>query len=121
RLGSSPPFRLLDVVRGFLGAVGKVEAGNLLLVDYGQELLLPLGPYHGAGRSPCWWLIRARSCPSRSAPTRGRRWVRSGSSRARLGWSIGPRRPGSFGSSWAGGGVCRGLWWGDGLGGWWGG
>ena len=47
RLGSSPPFRLLDVARGFLGAVDKVEAVNLLLVDYGQELLLPFGAYQG--------------------------------------------------------------------------
>src|SRR5215211_2163155 len=47
RLGSSPPFRLLDVARGFLGTVDKVEAVNLLLVDYGQELLLPFGAYQG--------------------------------------------------------------------------
>ena len=47
QLGSSPPFRLLDVARGFLGAVDKVEAVNLLLVDYGQELLLPFGAYQG--------------------------------------------------------------------------
>ena len=47
RLGSSPPFRLLDVARGFLGAVERVEAVNLLLVDYGQELLLPFGAYEG--------------------------------------------------------------------------
>ena len=39
QLGTSPPFRLLDVARGFLGAVDKVEAVNLLLVDYGQELV----------------------------------------------------------------------------------
>ena len=47
QLGTSPPFRLLDVARGFLGAVDKVEAVNLLLVDYGQELLLPFGAYQG--------------------------------------------------------------------------
>ena len=32
QLGTSPPFRLQDVARGFLGAVEKVEAVNLLLV-----------------------------------------------------------------------------------------
>src|SRR4029453_16435511 len=47
RLGSSPPFRLLDVARGFLGAVDKVEGVNLLLVDYGQDLLPPCGAYEG--------------------------------------------------------------------------
>jgi serine phosphatase RsbU (regulator of sigma subunit) len=47
RLGANPPFRLLDVARGFLGAAEKVEAVNLLLVDYGQELLSPFGGYQG--------------------------------------------------------------------------
>jgi serine phosphatase RsbU (regulator of sigma subunit) len=47
RLGSNPPFRLLDVARGFLGAADKIEAVNLLLVDYGQELLRPFGAYQG--------------------------------------------------------------------------
>src|SRR4029453_17523358 len=47
RLGSSPPVSLRGVVRGFRGAVDKVEAVNLLLVDYGQELLLPFGAYEG--------------------------------------------------------------------------
>jgi hypothetical protein len=47
RLGSSPPFRLLDVARGYLAAVDKVEEVNLLLVDYGQELLSPFGGYQG--------------------------------------------------------------------------
>jgi hypothetical protein len=47
QLGSSPPFRLLDVARGFLAAVEKVKAVNLLLVDYGQELLRPFGAYQG--------------------------------------------------------------------------
>jgi serine phosphatase RsbU (regulator of sigma subunit) len=47
QLGTSPPFRLLDVARGFLTAAGKVEAVNLLLVDYGQELLSPFDTYQG--------------------------------------------------------------------------
>jgi serine phosphatase RsbU (regulator of sigma subunit) len=47
RLGSSPPFRLLDVARGWLAATEKVEAVNLLLVDHGQELLSPFGAYQG--------------------------------------------------------------------------
>jgi serine phosphatase RsbU (regulator of sigma subunit) len=47
RLGISPPFRLLEVARGYLAAVEKVEAVNLLLVDYGQELLSPFGAYQG--------------------------------------------------------------------------
>jgi hypothetical protein len=36
QLDSSPPFRLLDVARGYLGAAENVEAVKLLLVDYGQ-------------------------------------------------------------------------------------
>jgi serine phosphatase RsbU (regulator of sigma subunit) len=47
QLGTSPPFRLLDVVRGYLAGVEKLETVNLLLVDYGQELLSPFGPYQG--------------------------------------------------------------------------
>ena len=47
QLGTSPPFRLLDLTRGYLAAVGEVEAVNLLLVDYGQELLTPFGAYQG--------------------------------------------------------------------------
>jgi serine phosphatase RsbU (regulator of sigma subunit) len=47
QLGTSPPFRLLEVVRGYLAAAEKVEAVNLLLVDYGQELLSPFGAYQG--------------------------------------------------------------------------
>jgi serine phosphatase RsbU (regulator of sigma subunit) len=47
QLGTSPPFRLLDVARGFLGTAEKVGAVNLLLVDYGQELLSPFGAYQG--------------------------------------------------------------------------
>ena len=47
RLDTSPPFRLLDVTRGYLAAVDGVEAVNLLLVDYGQELLIPFGAYQG--------------------------------------------------------------------------
>jgi serine phosphatase RsbU (regulator of sigma subunit) len=47
QLGTNPPFRLLDLTRGHLAAVGKVEAINLLLVDYGQELLSPFGAYQG--------------------------------------------------------------------------
>ena len=35
QLGTSPPFRLLEVARGFLTAAEEVEAVNLLLVDYG--------------------------------------------------------------------------------------
>jgi serine phosphatase RsbU (regulator of sigma subunit) len=47
QLGTSPPFRLLDLTRGYLTAVEEVEALNLLLVDYGQELLTPFGAYQG--------------------------------------------------------------------------
>jgi hypothetical protein len=47
QLGTSPPFRLLDVARGFLTAAEEVEAVNLLLVDYGQELLRPFDTYQG--------------------------------------------------------------------------
>ena len=47
QLGTSPPFRLLDVARGFLTAAEEVEAVNLLLVDYGQELLSPFDTYQG--------------------------------------------------------------------------
>jgi hypothetical protein len=47
RLDTSPSFRLLDVTRGYLAAVDGVEAVNLLLVDYGQELLIPFGAYQG--------------------------------------------------------------------------
>jgi Stage II sporulation protein E (SpoIIE) len=48
QLGTSPPFRLLDLARGYLAAADKVEAVNLLLVDYGQELLSPFGSYQGS-------------------------------------------------------------------------
>jgi serine phosphatase RsbU (regulator of sigma subunit) len=47
QLGASPPFRLLDLARGYLAAAEKVEAVNLLLVDYGQQLLSPFGTYQG--------------------------------------------------------------------------
>jgi hypothetical protein len=47
QLGTSPPFRLLEVARGYLAGAEKVEAVNLLLVDYGQELLSPFGAYQG--------------------------------------------------------------------------
>jgi serine phosphatase RsbU (regulator of sigma subunit) len=47
QLATSPPFRLLELARGYLAAVDKVEAVNLLLVDYGQELLSPFGTYQG--------------------------------------------------------------------------
>ena len=47
QLGSSPPFRLLDLARDYLVAAAEVEAVNLLLVDYGQELLSPFGAYQG--------------------------------------------------------------------------
>lgn len=47
QLGTSPPFRLLEVARGYLAAAEKVEAVNLLLVDYGQELLSSFGAYQG--------------------------------------------------------------------------
>ena len=47
QLGTSPPFRLLEVTRGYLAAAERVEAVNLLLVDYGQELLSPFGAYQG--------------------------------------------------------------------------
>jgi serine phosphatase RsbU (regulator of sigma subunit) len=47
QLGTSPPFRLLDLARGYLAAAEEVEAVNLLLVDYGQQLLNPFGAYQG--------------------------------------------------------------------------
>ena len=47
RLGTSPPFRLLEVARGCLAEAEGVEAVNLLLVDYGQQLLSPFGAYQG--------------------------------------------------------------------------
>jgi serine phosphatase RsbU (regulator of sigma subunit) len=47
QLGITQPFRLLDVTRGYLGALGQVESANLLLVDYGQEVLRPFGAYQG--------------------------------------------------------------------------
>jgi serine phosphatase RsbU (regulator of sigma subunit) len=47
QLGASPPFRLLELTRGYLAAVEKVEAVNLLLVDYSHELLRPFGAYEG--------------------------------------------------------------------------
>src|ERR671921_527028 len=47
QLGTSPPFRLLEVARGYLAETEGLEAVNLLLVDYGQELLSPFGAYQG--------------------------------------------------------------------------
>jgi hypothetical protein len=47
QLGTSPPFQLLEVARGYLAEAEGLEAVNLLLVDYGQELLSPFGAYHG--------------------------------------------------------------------------
>jgi hypothetical protein len=47
QLSIGEPFRLLDVTRGYLGALGKTEAVNLLLVDYAQEVLRPYGAYEG--------------------------------------------------------------------------
>jgi hypothetical protein len=47
QLGSSEPFRLLDVARGHLRTAGKADAVNLLLVDYAQEVLRPFGTYQG--------------------------------------------------------------------------
>jgi len=47
QLGSSEPFRLLDVARGHLLAAGEADAVNLLLVDYAQEVLRPFGAYQG--------------------------------------------------------------------------
>jgi serine phosphatase RsbU (regulator of sigma subunit) len=47
KLGASQPFRLLDLARGYLVAATRVEAVNLLLVDYGGELLSPFGAYQG--------------------------------------------------------------------------
>jgi len=52
QLGTSPPFRLLDLARGYLAAVEEVEGLNLLLVDYGQELLSPFGAYQGPSLGP---------------------------------------------------------------------
>ena len=75
QLGTSPPFRLLDVARGFLSAAEEVEAVNLLLVDYGQELLRPFDTYQG------------------------RPWVKSGWTRAKPGWPTVPRPLASFGFS----------------------
>src|SRR4029453_18841166 len=47
QLGSSPPFRLLEVARDYLAEAEGLEAVNLLLVDYGEGLLPPLGAYQG--------------------------------------------------------------------------
>jgi serine phosphatase RsbU (regulator of sigma subunit) len=47
QLGTSPPFRLLEVTRGYLAKAEGLEAVNLLLVDYGQALLSPFGAYQG--------------------------------------------------------------------------
>jgi hypothetical protein len=47
RLGNSPPFQLLDVVRRRLVGVDRIEAVNLLLVDYAEELLSPFDGYQG--------------------------------------------------------------------------
>jgi Stage II sporulation protein E (SpoIIE) len=47
QLGTSPPFRLLEVARGYLAEAQTLEWVNLLLVDYGQELLSPFGAYQG--------------------------------------------------------------------------
>jgi serine phosphatase RsbU (regulator of sigma subunit) len=47
QLNISEPFRLLDVARESLGALGEVEAVNLLLVDYAQEVIRPFGAYQG--------------------------------------------------------------------------
>jgi serine phosphatase RsbU (regulator of sigma subunit) len=47
QLGSSEPFRLLDVARGHLRTAGEADAVNLLLVDYAQEVLRPFGTYQG--------------------------------------------------------------------------
>jgi serine phosphatase RsbU (regulator of sigma subunit) len=47
RLGTSQPFRLLDLARDYLVEATRVEAVNLLLVDYGEELLSPFGAYQG--------------------------------------------------------------------------
>jgi hypothetical protein len=57
----SPPFRLLEVARGYLAEAEGLEAANLLLVDHRQELLSPFGAYQG------------------------RRWGRSGSTSERFG------------------------------------
>ena len=56
QLGTGPPFRLLDVARGYLAEAQVVEAVNLLLVDYGQAAR-PTGlssshkPTHALSRS----------------------------------------------------------------------
>jgi Stage II sporulation protein E (SpoIIE) len=47
QLGTSEPFRLLDVARGHLRAAGKADAVNLLLVDYARRELRPFGAYQG--------------------------------------------------------------------------
>ena len=47
QLGVSPLYRLLDVVRGGLVGAKRIEAVNLLLVDYAEELLSPFGSYQG--------------------------------------------------------------------------
>jgi hypothetical protein len=85
RLASSPPIRLLDLARGYLAAADKVEAVNLLLVDYGQELLSPFGGYQG--------------------PPLGEERVDQGEA----GSPTGPRPSGSVASSSAGERVCRSL------------
>jgi serine phosphatase RsbU (regulator of sigma subunit) len=52
KLATSPPFQLLDLARGHLVAAMRVEAVNLLLVDYGEELLSPFGAYQGPPLGP---------------------------------------------------------------------
>ena len=47
QLGTSEPFRLLDVARGHLRAAGEADAVNLLLVDYARQELRPFGAYQG--------------------------------------------------------------------------
>ena len=86
QLGTSPPFRLLDVARGYLAAAEKVEAVNLLLVDNGQELLSPFGAYQG--------------------PPLGQKRVDQGEA----GVAYRTKAARVVGCSWAGGRVCRSAW-----------
>jgi hypothetical protein len=54
----------------------------------------------------CWSTTRGKNCV-RSAPTRVRRWVRSGSIRVRQPWRTATKPPASTGSSSAGVRACR--------------
>ena len=70
QLGTSPPFQLLEVARAYLAEAEGLEAVNLLLVDYGQELLTPFrsrsATYRAAARGD---LPTIRMCGKLFVPT----------------------------------------------------